>query len=177
MFFLLKGKFPTAKRVLPVFFALFIAAAALAFMGCKDESDDSGNLVATWKFGDYPSYVITADTIEYIGSYTAVIISHSDFEASAGSLIIQFTDYTKYEYGGAPDYELISSAPDPDMIGKYSGVFWKELTPSSVYLADAWQDGPTHVTTDTPEEAQTTFAAENYGDFGLWSPGVAPYTK
>jgi hypothetical protein len=159
-------------RTVFVFLVISFALAA-----CSQEPDDSGVLTGTWKFDGAVTYIITPTTIEYIDNYKADIISHSNFEDASGSLVIQFTDYTKYNYVNFPE---VTSEPDTAMIGKYSGVYWKDLKAASVFLADPWQGtwpDNLHVTANNETEAREKFAPEKYADYGLWASGIAPYLK
>jgi hypothetical protein len=165
------------RKVLPLFGVLCLVMGAAFFTGCDTNGDDSGNLIGEWKFGDFVSYKITGTTVEYVDNYKATIENNPDFAAPAGVFVIKFTEYTKYDYS---DYPNVTSEPDPSMVGKYAGLYWKDLTLDSVFLADAWKtegNDSIHVIESDKTSALSTFAVENYADFGLWREGITPYSK
>jgi hypothetical protein len=172
------GKNGLARKVLPLLWVLFLVAGAAFFAGCGgDDTKDTGKLIGEWKLGDAVSYKITGTTVEYVGNYKATIENSPDFDAATGVLIIKFTEYTKFDYSNYPD---VTTASDPTMVGKYSGLYWKDLDSDSVYLADAWKTEGTSVIHAIESEktlALTTFAVGNYANFGLWGTGITPYSK
>ncbi|MDR1029984.1 MAG: hypothetical protein LBL76_03825 [Treponema sp.] len=171
------------KRVVgnafPLLFGLcLVLGAAVFFSGCKtDEEDDTGNLVGKWENvyhdpnGAYPDFTtiieITGETVVYTGSYEATIANEPDFETSYGVLILKFTKY-------ATDYDGNPVATHAN-VGKFGALYWKDLTDSSVSLADAYKDY-VHQLVDTLDTAKTTFTNDKIGDYIDWS-GTSPYNK
>jgi hypothetical protein len=152
--------------------AFALLCATLAFTGCEHAaSNDSGALTGTWKnvAGENGEYVttikITSNTINYVGSYEGKIVNSPDFEALYGVLIIQFTKYAD-NWGDEPSASSTN-------VGKYGALYWKELTPDSVYMADAYVNY-VHTIFGTRDEAKKAFtnddAVNTYVDWSITSP-------
>jgi hypothetical protein len=148
---------------------------ALSFMGCSSDPDDTGNLVGKWVNVYDPggpnqfvtTIYISGGAVMYEGNYEAVIVNAPDFEAPHGFLIIQFTKYaTNY------DNNPVSTHAN---VGKYSALYWKDLTVSSVFLADAYS-GIDHAIKNTLGEAYAAFTNDTAGTFVDWSQ-TSPYNK
>jgi len=146
--------------------ALFLSAG-LMFVSCTD-NENSGNLNGTWDDG-WSQVIInsSAKTIVYTDSYEGNIVNSPSYTASSGVLIIQFTKYA--DWGGpAPSTSHAN-------VGKYSALYWTELTASSVRLADAYE-GYNRVIFATLGEANAAFTVDKVGNYVDWSI-TAPYTK
>ncbi|MDR2096012.1 MAG: hypothetical protein LBP76_10925 [Treponema sp.] len=165
-----KGFF--ARKTLPFFFALCLVMGMAVFSGCDLDGDDTGNLAGTWTnvAGSYVTTItITNNTVVYSGSYEATIENAPDFEATNGVLILKFTKYVDW----STDEAILKD--DHSNVGKYGAMYWKELTASSVSLADAYT-GTTHVLVDDWSTAQTTFTNDAVDTYINWSI-TSPYTK
>jgi hypothetical protein len=168
------GRNRALRLAVSLVLALGLVAGALSLAGCGEEGK-TGNLVGTWKNiykpGEPEEFIttisITDSAVDYEGTYKATIENDPDFEAKSGVLIIKFTEYTF----------------DPDNVGKYSGLYWKDLKPSSVAFADAYgpeKDPDTgfklHNIVATLEEARTKYTKDTVGNFVDWSI-TSPYDK
>jgi len=167
MFSFLKNK-PFIKKAAFLTLALFLSTG-LMFVSCAD-NESSGNLNGTWDDGWSPVIInSSARTIVYTGSYEGNIVNSPSYTASSGVLIIQFTKYA--DWGGpAPSTSHAN-------VGKYSALYWTELTAGSVRLADAYE-GYNRVMFATLGEANASFtpAADKVGNYVDWGI-TAPYTK
>jgi hypothetical protein len=173
MFSSLKNK-PFLKKAAFLTLALFLSVGLL-FISCQDNTNSSGSLNATWDDGWSPVTINTsAKTIVYTGNYEAIIENSPDYTATSGVLIIKFTKYAT-NYDGNPVATHVN-------VGKYSALYWTELTASSVRLADAYDKTPppygSHAIRASLSIAQTDFlpAADKVGNYVDWSI-TAPYTK
>jgi hypothetical protein len=172
-------KNPLAQRALSFFFVLCLVVGATVLSGCKTEEEDTGNLVGTWvnvagENGEYVTTItITNSTVVYSGSYEGTVSNSPDFEASYGVLIIEFTKYA--DWGSEPSVTH-------DNVGKFGALYWKDLTTSSVSLADAYKkvnpEDPyaSHTMFDTLVEAEAAFTNDAVGEYIDWSI-TSPYTK
>jgi hypothetical protein len=167
------------RKTVPIFLVLCFVSTALLFSGCKNEPEETGNLVGLWTnvSGNFTTTItITNDTVAYSGNYKAEIVNDPNFEASSGVLIIKFTHYADWS-GGEP-----SLSTDHASVGKYGALYWRDLTSSSVSLADAYKKVeptdafPSHTMFNTLEEAQATFTTNAVSDYINWSI-TSPYTK
>jgi hypothetical protein len=160
----LKGIF--MKKIFPLVFALVMGSLLLS--GCNS-GDPKPWLPATWtnvSYGMTTIIKITATTISYSDSYNdyeGIISNTPDFEASDGVLIIKFTKCADGDSGS---------------LNKYGALYWKELTPTSVYMADAYvhegQNWLRAVFDDLPT-AKASFTRDNEGTYiSDWSI-VSPY--
>jgi hypothetical protein len=173
------GKNHALRRAVSLVLVLGLIAGALSLAGCKAE-DDTGNLVGYWQNiyaeGTDSEFItnirITATTVEYEGSYKATIENEPGFEAAYGVLIIKFTEYLAHDYSNYPE---VTTSPDPTKVDKYAALYWKDLTASTVNLADAYI-GSDHQIVDDLETARSTFTNDNAHNFVDWS-GVSPYNK
>ncbi|MDR0443758.1 MAG: hypothetical protein LBH44_10150 [Treponema sp.] len=131
---------------------------------------DTGNLNGTWS-NVYEDWITTikintsAKSIEYIGAYKGTIANSPDFSAANGVLIIQFTKYWEWD----------SLDENPDKAGKYGALYWRDLKPDSVYMADAYT-GFAHTMFEKYSDAEAAFTPDNAGDYVDWSI-VGIYTK
>ncbi|MDR2403451.1 MAG: hypothetical protein LBD78_05430 [Spirochaetaceae bacterium] len=169
--------FSLRKKMIPLFITVFLFTLTALLPGCKHEPDEKGSLAGVWKnvyhdpTGEYPDYVteitITGNTVVYQGSYEAEIVNTPNFEAPYGVLIIKFTKYAT-NYDGNP----VTTHAN---VGKYGALYWKDLTVSLVYLADAYT-GYTHRMFTNLQAAQMAFTDEKVGDYVDWSI-TSPYNK
>jgi hypothetical protein len=184
------GRNHALKRAVSLVLALGFVVGALLLAGCPMEDDDTSNLVSHWQNiyaeGTENEYItnihITDTTVVYENSYEAAIVNSPDFEAKYGILIIQFTKYLAPDYTNWPAVEY---QENPANVGKYAGLYWNDLTSSSVKLADAYDksqadpvtgSGAVHKIVDDLETARSTFTDDAVSDFIDWS-GVSPYNR
>jgi hypothetical protein len=174
VFFVKNGVF--FRKTVPVFAVLCFCFGTLLFSGCTQPAQESGNLAGTWTnvSGGYTTTItITSDTVTYAESYEAAIVNKPDFEAANGVLIIKFTQYADYRS------DLSTSHAN---VGKYGALYWKELTASSVSIADAYKkvnaadEYPSHTMFDTLAEAQGAFTIGKVAEYIDWSI-TSPYAK
>jgi hypothetical protein len=162
-------------RVSPFVLVLCLAAGALGLTGCPTEPDDTDNLIGTWTNVWHPdeedeyitTVIITDKTVVYQGSYEGTIANEPDFEAASGVFIIKFTKYAT-DYDGNP----VTTHAN---VGKYGALYWRDLTSSSVFMADAYTSY-THTLVDTLPNATAAFTEDKVGDYIDWSM-VGAYTK
>jgi hypothetical protein len=164
---------------------------ALALVGCGGDDGDTGNLVGKWQNvyddgqgGDpyITTYNINGTTVKYEDTYEATIENKPDFDAKYGVLIIKFTKYVVYDYS---DFPNVTSYEDETKKDKYAALYWRDLTASTVKLADAWvttvdessgNSTSEHKMVDDMSTATTTFTNDTVSNFIDWS-GVSPYDK
>ena len=154
------------------YFVILALVASFLFLGCTDP-DDIGNLNGTWL--SYDSYIINTSTnkIEYAGNYKADIVNSPNYEATSGVLIIKFTWYYETIYDSTPPYNVISEGETQAYNGKYGAVYWRNLTPGSVEMANAYSS-MMHIMFNNLSDAQTNFTLDKTGDYiSMWGS----YTK
>jgi hypothetical protein len=147
---------------------------ALLLAGCGEE-DSAGNLVGHWQniADDYTTNIrITANTVVYEGNYEAEIANEPNFEAEYGVIIVKFTKYWTSDYTNYPE---VTTFEDAEKVGLYSALYWKELTDSTVMMADAYT-GNNHEIVDGLQEALETFPNVAADAYVNWSY-VSPYNK
>jgi hypothetical protein len=165
--------------------AMLCLVSAFLFIACPMEGGGGGgdgttpvvrgNLVNTWENVYAPgteyefttTIKITSGKAEYGGSYEGTIVNKPDFTATDGVLIIRITKYAT-NYDGNP----VATHAN---VGKFCGLYWKGLTPTEVYLADAYA-GYDHALFDTQPAAAAAFTLDKVGDYINWGI-TAPYTK
>jgi len=152
----------------------FLLACFLVF-GCT-EPEENGSLNGTWS-SNSDSYKIdtSAKKIEYVGNYKADIVNSPDYEAVSGILIVKFTWYYEIEYNWDPPYNVIHEGETDAYNGKFGAVYWKDLTDSSIQMADAYNTAAwSRAMYDTLDEAKVNFTSDKTGDYiSLWGS----YTK
>jgi hypothetical protein len=164
----------------------FLGAVALpVLMGCqKKESGSLNNVPAgIWKaaYGDY--FVITPAALEYVNpdypiEYLKGTIRHIQyFNETAGVMIIEYSEGGRpqyYEYGGPPDYEIISGPHEP--LGNFRGIYLTKITGASIDISAADDPGDRYSRSEktTLEAAKAGFTLDNL-DFYVTSP--AAYKK
>jgi hypothetical protein len=158
------------KKYFLLFLGFCFLAPFLFFFSCElygDLGDNSGNtegslpalLTGTWSSGT-DGYVISADTLSYdeginggMGySYTGTIRYVSNFTPAAGIIIIEYT---------APPFWT-----EPP--GSFFGVYYRNLTRTSVQLANSINPDRSAPETRTLEEAAAKFTQAREGDFVNW---------
>ena len=157
---------------------LFIALTLL-FMGCSHNGSPSKgqtnnvSLNGMWN-DDYGTIKInaSANTFEYVGNNKGKIVNSPNYSEVNGVLIIEFTEYFELDYS---DWPNVTSTENPDNIGKFGALYWRELNSDSVYMSEAWVSYA-HVMFETIEEAKTAFTMDKASDYVDWSI-LAPYTK
>jgi hypothetical protein len=156
-------KGPLAPKALSFFFMLCLVIGTAAFVGCKtgndpivDDNKLNPGLAGTWKAsgdGWTDTYIITLaeSTIEHPDSYSswkvADIVWVYNFSETSGCLIVKYSD------NGA---------------AKYSAVYFKDLTGTSVLLGNAYTvaDYTIDPAVNTLDEAKTKFAPANASLYG-----------
>ncbi|MCL2139940.1 MAG: hypothetical protein FWH41_10490 [Treponema sp.] len=161
------------NRGVKVFTALFLVSM---FIACSMEDEESGNLNGIWS-NNANGYISTikietsSKTIDYADNYQGKIVNSPNFTAANGVIIIEFTKYINWDYSSEP----YTSSENFEKIGKFGALYWKQLKPNSVYMADAYI-GWEHAMFDTIENATEKFTMDNVGDYINWSI-VGPYKK
>jgi hypothetical protein len=160
------GRIRVAGRAISLVLALSLVVGVLA--GCEQDTDpdfyDRQFIpVGHWSFGsDY--YDIERGSLTYSASwaasdygpagghmFTGDIITAVDFSGTSGVLIIKITDTPTYD---AMSNKLLTS-------GKYTGVYYKEYSPSHIYLANPVDDSYAPIEVDSLNVALSTFTAGN----------------
>ena len=161
---------------------LLCLASGFLFLACPMSAGNGsgggvqGNLAGTWitdEGGPYETTVtITTTTAGYPGSWEGTIVNSPNFTATTGVLICQITKYAD-NFGDPLN-------PTHANVGKFCGMYWKDLSAGQVYLADAYDtsSGYVHAIFNTQAEAVAAFTpvADKVGNYINWSI-VAPYTK
>jgi hypothetical protein len=156
MLFLQKGKLPTAKQVLPVFFALCLTAVfALGLAGCSTDPDDDDSIVPATLKGSWVSvwgeeYIITgtefiskmAGAVGYSGSVKN--IRSDDDTNTAGYITIKYTVNNN----------------DSTAVGNYYVVRWENLDTSNktITLSGASNDAVGGVGYPLITDAETEYS-------------------
>ena len=150
-------------------FALFVV---LLSAGCPEQTEP-GSLHGTW-LSEFPNDTFIIDTLkdffERPNEFTGKIINSPDYDAAAGVLIIEITKYWEADLSNYPDVITTETTSNN---GKFTAVYWKTLTDSSVQLSIAYE-GFVHVIFETLSEAQTKFTMDRVSLYtGYWGT----YTK
>ncbi|MDR0877935.1 MAG: hypothetical protein LBN21_07765 [Treponema sp.] len=145
-------------------FVLALVMGALSLAGCKNDPDDTGNLIGTWTSTGGDGYTITGTTVTYTSgmdplmSFAGTIKNSPNFAAPYGVIIIEYTTPVHYyaSYDPNPPYAGISPY---EPTNHFQGIYWKDLTATSVGLANAYKS-------PEPEEAtlpaaQSAFTLDN----------------
>jgi hypothetical protein len=154
-----------AKRAFSLFFLLCLVTGAAVFIGCQSEDDDTfvddhnlnSGLEGTWLLsGTYPDgYTITINSDGKTGT-----IEHNPGGFSWQNATIEYV-YNFNETSGS----LIIKRED----GKYSAVFFNDLSAATVRLGDAFDPTPPDYpdpAVDALEEAKTKFGPEHANEWG-----------
>ena len=162
------------KKITRSLFALLVMSclsAALFLAGCTMDPDKPKNLVGEWTT-DFDSYTITDTRLEYFMDNSAWelpntvlkgdIVLAVDFSSTSGVLIIRITEATT-----------------GNTVGKYTGVYYRDYTGSSIRLATAIGPAPdfSPMEADSLEAARTLFTVDNIDLHILNWAGITPYTK
>ena len=165
------------KKITRSLFALFAVSclsAVLFLSGCTMDPDKPKNLVGEWTT-DFDSYTITDTRLEYFMEGTewegtqfpdtvlkGDIVLAVDFSSTSGVLIIRITEATT-----------------GNTVGKYTGVYYRDYTGSSIRLATAIGPAPdfSPMEADSLEAARTLFTVDNIDLHILNWAGITPYTK
>ncbi|MDR3303535.1 MAG: hypothetical protein LBS86_03900 [Treponema sp.] len=152
--------------------------STLGFIGCKDEEESfvvddhklNPLLIGTWnsEYGD--TYTINTEaTLIYdsgVGgsapdsSYEGTVCYDSNFTSDAGVIIIKYTDAPQYGVYDA-NYTLTDTL---DPAGSFIGIYYKDLTSTSVSMAGAYTM-PSGAEKTTLAAAISAFTAGNAGDY------------
>jgi hypothetical protein len=173
-----KRKSADVKRVVRyVGFALIAGALVWGAASCETGSDSTGSVEGEWKYvfdGGYERYTITATHLtkyENWGdrettAFSGAIQYKEQFNVRAGVIIIKYTEGEEKQW-----FDYTNDPPTSvNRPGDYYGIYYSELTDSSVKIADTvdltnW--GPTETT--TLADAKTKFTAGNTSNFVDWS--------
>jgi hypothetical protein len=154
---------------------VILAAVLFLLLSCEEETGSSAALYGVWvseflvqETGEkFVTQIDVSQTkVKYHGSYEAEIVNSPDFYNEYGYLILKFTKYA--DFGGEPSTTHANT-------GKYGALYWKDLAPASVYLADAYT-GYTHELKTSYEEAVAAFTNNAAATFVNWSI-TSPYAK
>ncbi|GHV37491.1 hypothetical protein AGMMS49546_05400 [Spirochaetia bacterium] len=158
-------------------------------MGCPtDPPPDRGDafnsgLTGTWSadFGNgyIDTYKITDSTVTEEGTgamahSTGSIEYVYNFSSIAGVIIVKFTTYTD---------DLSSVLPSYSLVGRYSAVYFNNLTATSVKLGTATDLSKNYMTESTDasvttlEDAKERFKPTNINLWGGELTGAGPLTK
>ncbi|MDR1787556.1 MAG: hypothetical protein LBR16_03810 [Treponema sp.] len=152
-------------------------AAALVLGGCQNAITDPGTvypdnylnlgLVGTWQDGYGGSYTISTGLdydSGYGDSFEGGIVSVVNFTSASGVLIVQLTSVTNTTGLYGTNYT----------VGKYAGVYYKELTSSHICLANAIDTSYALIQIDDLNTALSTFTAGNMGThITYWGSGYS----
>ena len=164
-----------ARKFKFLFLGVCLLIGALGFVGCDllgktdetEKPDLGGNisaLVGTWDSGS-DSYTITTTTIVYDDgsngewgfSYKGNICHVSNFNAVSGVVIIEYTE-----------------APTSGTSGNFIGIYYRDLTATTVKLANSYD--PEGTETATLDTAKAKFTQGNADTLVSWTY-VQPQTK
>jgi len=155
------------------FYLLPFLLACFLIFGCT-EPEENGSLNGTWS-SNYDSYKIDKSTkkIEYVGNYKADIVNSPNYEAGSGILIVKFTWYFETIYD--ENWDVVSEGATDVYNGKFGAVYWKDLTDSSIQMADAYDTATwSRAMHDTLDEAKVNFTSDKTGNYiSTWGS----YTK
>ncbi|MDR2479665.1 MAG: hypothetical protein LBD48_10185 [Treponema sp.] len=158
---------------------------AFLFLGCPmgGSTGDGGgpqatnaSLVGTWASGTGDGYIITENTVSYMGfdsatygkfTFTGDIVNTPDFSATDGVIII------KYRADDKPDPATSMGLTAPS--GDFFGIYWKSLSSSSVSLANSYKAGGTEET--SLSAALAAFTLDNVGTYVSWAGVTAQSRK
>ncbi|GHV72814.1 hypothetical protein AGMMS49940_01160 [Spirochaetia bacterium] len=157
-------------------FVLSLLMGALSLAGCKDDSDgfiDDGmlnsGLKGTWDSGAGDGYTITDSTMVYSSTWDSVTTGFTgsieyiyNFSETAGVIIVQ---YTVYDLGFGAE------------VGQYQGVYFKDLTASTVKLGSAYASDYSVVEVATLAEAKEKFKPANISLYGGELSMASPQTR
>jgi hypothetical protein len=168
-------------RAVSLVLVLGLIMGALSLTGCNlnDDGDDTGDglisgLKGTWKgafdWGE-DIYTITANTLAESGSGAMAVFNSNieyvyNFSNTAGAIIVKYTDGTDFSGNS--------------LIGKYSAIYFKELTAATVILGNAYDAasmGATPVEVDSLDAAKEKFKPANMSSYGGELSGASVLTK
>ena len=183
MFSFFKNK-PFVKRAAFLAFAL-VLSAGLMLVSCDNGGgggSGGGNLslVGTWVY-NYGSgedkYIITDNSLEYVGGFKGAIRHLEYFTPTAGVIIIEYDANGKQEYWDYSNWPAIDGPYPP--LGDFYGIYFINLSSTSVQLANAADNGGDpyyRCEAANLNDAKAKFTAGNVGDFVDWS-FVQPQVK
>ena len=138
-----------------------------------DSDDEFRNVqfipTGEWSDGFGGHYIITNLNLEYYfpesewegftypeGTMKGDILIANDFSYDSGVLLILITD----------------SDIDGLTVGKYTGIYYSDYTPSHVLLANPIDESWAYILTDTLGQAEKLFTVDNVGDqVSSWGSG------
>ncbi|MDR1324492.1 MAG: hypothetical protein LBK00_00465 [Treponema sp.] len=168
-----------------LFLGVCLVIGTLGFVGCDTgNKDDPGILTGNWSSGT-DGYVITNTTLTYQGykdpthpewsdtNFAGTIENNPDFTQKSGVIIVKYTG--KPTYGTYnDDWTELTGGAEPT--GEYMGIYWRDLTASSVALANAYDQAATETETTTLDAATTKFTLANVDTLVTWTY-VQPQAK
>lgn len=142
---------------------------AFLFLGCPMGGSSGGgdgtptvSVAGTWTAAAGDKYIITSTKLTYDSGYGAAynyegtIAEVVSFTSTAGIIVFKFTQTTTTETGN---------------MGKFTAVYYKDLTANSVSLATANEGSPSYATPTAAslQAAKTKFTADKAGDYAsIW---------
>jgi hypothetical protein len=157
--------FISFRRIAQSAFAILVmlCLSSALFTSCKDDPEEESGyeldsrLIGTWSFtGEYGAdgYIIKTTTLSYFDEfgldYDGTIEYVSNFSNTAGVIIIKYTS--------------VGDWLDPTNIGKYIGVYYKNLNPNiSVQMGTAYIEGGAEEA--TLDAAKTAFTVGKEGTY------------
>jgi len=166
----------TRRAVLPVILTILLSVPVLSLLGSCDNGSTS-SVFYDWQFvpaGEWTdgyggTYRISTTNLYYDSgfgdSFMSTLEAADYFSAASGVLIVKLTEVTN----------ATGQYPTNYTIGKYVGVYYKDFTPSHIYLANAIDSSYALIQKDTLPEARNTFTAANMGTYVTsWGSG---YTR
>jgi hypothetical protein len=164
------------KNALSFCAVLCLVMGALSFTGCPvsggggsgggDDDKLNDGLIGTWDSG-YDGYEISSTAIIYRSTYdnagfTGSIQYIYNFSETAGVIIVK---YTAYDLGFGAS------------VGQFQGVYFGDLTPTTVKLGSAYEADYSVVEVDTLAEAKEKFKPENISLYGGELGNASPQTR
>ncbi|MDR2419503.1 MAG: hypothetical protein LBD79_10705 [Treponema sp.] len=163
-----------------------LVLGALGFVGCETGGDEENySLVGVWSSGS-DGYLISKNTLTYEGfkdlehpewsdyNFTGTIKNNPDFTQKAGVIIVEYTK--KPIYGKYNDDWKLTGGEAPT--NSFMGIYWQELTTSSVRLANSYDSTDTETETEAEslDDAEKKFTQDNEGTLVNWT-NVQPQTR
>jgi hypothetical protein len=152
------------RRIFSRVFAVCLVVTALTLSGCNLFGPDNfgselGDLKGTWASAS-DGYEISDTKLIYKDDYgygfTGTIKAVSNFTTKAGVIIVEYTAPPT----GSAEYPYSPA-------GNFQGVYYQELTATTVQLANAYD--PTGTETATLEAAKAKFTLDKAGDYVTWT--------
>ena len=154
------GAFPIRGRLALSVLLIFVS---IIFSSCNFNKPENSSLVGTWlsPYGD--GYIITENSITYDdGEYYESDWGPGGIYGWTGKIIETTGSSSGYIY---IQYESLEEGLDSEFLGKYLTIHYKNLSETSVQLANPYKEADGISFAETLEQAKTEFTVEN-GYFG-----------